>query len=229
MKYNSKNKRAFKNALYVMSGWMILLFTGVFPLKAEKEPVIMHHSSETERFSETLSGFDSLNVRFVGNWPFGPSYVVSYDSSRNLVFAGSGGGVYILDVSDPSNPVKLSEKIHTWGIAYSLFYEYNTGRLYIADGTRGLEIWDVSNSSSPQKLGNYWTPGYAYGVYVSGNCAYVADWWTGFRIIDVSDPSSPSEMGFYKTANHAYGIYIYREIMSILLITKMVFRFMKIF
>jgi len=38
------------------------------------------------------AGFDSLNTRFIGNWPFGCSYAVVYDSVRQLVFCSSGGG-----------------------------------------------------------------------------------------------------------------------------------------
>ncbi|MEO0270009.1 MAG: hypothetical protein ABIM85_06445 [candidate division WOR-3 bacterium] len=83
---------------------------------------------------EVKGGFDSLNVRFIGNWPFGPSYAVSFDPSRNLVFLGSGGGVYILNVSNPSNPQKVSEKIHTRGFVQRLFYEPINKRLYIAAG-----------------------------------------------------------------------------------------------
>ena len=56
--------------------------------------------------------FDSLNVRFVGNWPYGISCSVTYDSLRSLAFCSSGGGIYILDISTPSAPVKLSEEIH---------------------------------------------------------------------------------------------------------------------
>ncbi len=37
---------------------------------------------------------ESLNVRWVGAWPFGPAYAVAGDSARDLVFLGSGGGVY---------------------------------------------------------------------------------------------------------------------------------------
>ncbi|MEO0261931.1 MAG: hypothetical protein ABIM49_06335, partial [candidate division WOR-3 bacterium] len=90
------------------------------------------------------SGFDPLNVHFIGNWPFGPSSAAIFDPSRNLVFLGSGGGVYILNVSSPSNPVKVSEKIHTRGIVYGLFYESVNKRLYIAAGQGGLEIWNIS-------------------------------------------------------------------------------------
>lgn len=53
----------------------------------------------TEQISDprTYAGFDSLNTRFIGNWPFGVTYAVSFDPSRNLVFCGSGGGVYVLE------------------------------------------------------------------------------------------------------------------------------------
>ena len=142
---------------------------------------------------------DSLNVRFVGNWPFGLSYAVAYDSLRSLAFCGSGGGVYILNVSDPSSPVKVSEGIHTRSLVYGLFYDASSERVYIADGDAGLEIWDVSTPSSPVKLGFYDTPDQAHGVAVSGTYAYVADGSSGLRVIDISDPSNPFEVGYYDT------------------------------
>ncbi|MEO0071660.1 MAG: hypothetical protein ABIK39_06235, partial [candidate division WOR-3 bacterium] len=145
-------------------------------------------------------GFDSLNTRFIGNWPFGYAYEVSYDPSRSLVFCGSGGGVYILNVSNPQNPQKVSERIRTRGIVEGLFYCNNI--LYIALGEGGLEIWDVANPDSPIKLGHYWTPGFAYGVYVSGSYAYVTD--GDLRIIDVSNPQNPNEVGYYNTPGSAY-------------------------
>ena len=125
---------------------------------------------------------DSLNVRFIGNWPFGPSFAVACDSARSLAFCGSGGGVYVVDVSNPSNPVKLSEAIHTRGIARGLFYQAN--RSYIACDVAGLEVWDVITPSSPVKIGFYDTPGEARGVVVSGSYAYVADGNCGLIILE---------------------------------------------
>ncbi len=57
---------------------------------------------------------------------------------------------------------------------------------YVADGTSGLQIIDVSNPVSPALAGSYDTPGYAHGVSVSGSYAYVADGGSGLGIIDVS-------------------------------------------
>ena len=125
---------------------------------------------------------DSLNCREKGSWPFGWSYAVAYDASRNLAFCGSGGGVYVLDVSNPAQPQKLSEAVHTRGVVYGLCYQPN--RLYIAAGQAGLEVWDVTNPESPARLGYYDTPGYALGVAVAGNYAYVADGSSGLRVIE---------------------------------------------
>jgi hypothetical protein len=149
---------------------------------------------------------DSLNCRFIGNWPFSYARAVSYDNVRRLVFLGSGGGVYILNVLNPQKPLVVSEAIHTRGIVYGLFYLNN--RLYIADGVVGLEIWDVTNPSAPTKLGAYNTPGHACAVYVLDNYAYVADASSGLRIINISDLSSPTEIGYYDTPGSAYGVYI---------------------
>lgn len=129
-----------------------------------------------------FSGFDSLNVGFVGNWPFGYSFAVVYDEDRNLVFFGSGGGVYTLDISDPAHPVKISEVIHTRGIVDGLFYDSSSQTLYIAAGEGGFEIWDVSEPQNSMKLGSYYTPGRPRDVYVSGVYAYVADGWVGLQI-----------------------------------------------
>jgi hypothetical protein len=146
---------------------------------------------------------DSLNCRFVGNWPFGPSLAVALDSSRNLAFCGSGGGVYVLDVSDPALPVKRSE-ISTRGAVNGLCYLNN--RLYVADGLAGLRIISVSDPANPVEVGFYDTPGYAYGVAVVGNYAYVADYFAGLRVISVSDPAHPTEVGFYETPGAANGV-----------------------
>ena len=43
---------------------------------------------------------DSAGVRFAGSWPFGLSYAVALDIPRNLVYLGSGGGVYVLNIQN---------------------------------------------------------------------------------------------------------------------------------
>ena len=142
------------------------------------------------------------NVELVGSWPFGRSYAVAYDSARDIAFCGSGGGVFILDVSDPASPEKLSE-IYTEGIVQGLFYQPGTEFLYVAAEEAGLEVWDIEDPANPAEMGYYVTTGYAYGVALSGSYAYIAASGPGLRVIDISDPSSPSEVGYYDTPGYA--------------------------
>src|SRR5512143_596054 len=98
---------------------------------------------------------DSLNCRLVGNWPFGPSANSAVDPARNLVFCGSGGGTYVLDMSNPNSPVVLSDGIRTRGYVRDMWYENN--RLYVVSGP--LDVFDVSNPAAPSRLGGLSVPG----------------------------------------------------------------------
>jgi len=49
-------------------------------------------------------------------------------------------------------------------------------------------VIDISDPTNPTLGGAYDTPGYAIGVYVSGNYAYVADEEAGLQIIKINDP-----------------------------------------
>ncbi len=117
-------------------------------------------------FCGSLWSQDSLNCREIGSWPFGPTAAVAADGQREIIFMGSGGGVYLLDISNPAQPRKLSE-IRTSGVVEHLFY--NNHLLYVADGYNGVEIWDVTDPVSPVKLGACNTPGEARAIAVSGN------------------------------------------------------------
>ena len=86
--------------------WIVLVLISVnltqpiFMTSEQIEWIAEHRfAGESLTAMHFKAGFDSLNVRFVGNWPFGKSYAVCVDSVRNLVFVGSGGGIYVLDVS----------------------------------------------------------------------------------------------------------------------------------
>jgi DNA-binding beta-propeller fold protein YncE len=70
---------------------------------------------------------------------------------------------------------------------------------YVADGSSGLQIINISNPASPILAGSFNTPGYARGVTVSGNYAYVADGFSRIPVLDISDPSNITLVGTYYT------------------------------
>jgi hypothetical protein len=76
------------------------------------------------------------------------------------------------------------------------------GVAFLARGTNGLAILNVSNPASPQLLGSCGTPGYASAVRVSGGFAFIAD-GSGLEIISVINPANPTLVGSYETPGDA--------------------------
>jgi hypothetical protein len=56
-------------------------------------------------------------------------------------------------------------------------------------------VIDISNPTSPQRIGGYDTSGFACDVALSGSLVYVADGSGGLQAIDVSDPTQPKRVG----------------------------------
>lgn len=137
----------------------------------------------------------------VGAWPYGPSNSVDVDPARQLAFLGSGGVVLVLDISDKTAPVLLSEEIHTHGVAYDVFYDKANQYLHIACGEGGFELWDVSDPVWPERLAitevlyfGYDTP--VGNVDVFGDFAIVECEWGYVHSLDFSDPFNPVDVSF---------------------------------
>ncbi|MEQ1529179.1 MAG: Ig-like domain-containing protein, partial [Methylococcales bacterium] len=77
---------------------------------------------------------------------------------------------------------------------------------YVAAGSKGLQVVDVSNRSSPSILGSLDTEGTAIDVRVVGNVVYLADGEDGLQIIDVTDPANPTLLAAYETAGMAQDV-----------------------
>ncbi|MDH6083979.1 Calx-beta domain-containing protein [Umezakia ovalisporum] len=79
---------------------------------------------------------------------------------------------------------------------------------YVADGSSGLQILNITNPSSPTLTASYDTPDFALGVQVVGNYAYVADGESGLQIINITNPSSPTLIGSFDTPDFALGVQV---------------------
>ena len=63
-----------------------------------------------------------LELEVVGRWPYGPAYAVAAGDvdGAPYAFLGSGGGIYVVDVTDPATPTKVAE-LATRGMVKGLF------------------------------------------------------------------------------------------------------------
>ena len=140
--------------------------------------------------SWTVIDFDSSNTSFKGNYPFSYSYALAMSPEGDLVFVGSGGGIYVTDVSDPQNPVILSE-VRTRSLVDQCTYDPVSKRLYVCAYFSGIEIWDLTDLSNPTRMSRFPTE-----PYPRSGIAFIGDYLfftTNYSIwsLDISDPYNP--------------------------------------
>lgn len=121
----------------------------------------------------------------------------------NFAYATAGNaGLYIVNVSDRSNPVHVS----TFNTDYSAREVFVEGRYAYIGGNKtdanGLRILDISNPSAPQHLpATGYTIGQPVAVRARNGLAFVGEGnWSGGQgavtVFDVGNPYNPREVGY---------------------------------
>jgi len=96
-----------------------------------------------------------------------------------------GGTLFVLGLEDPAQP-QLLGSITTHGLGKSLAASAD-GRVAVAGGETGLEIFDVSDPAAPQRNEHINTPGSAISVAWSGSYLLLSD-WNSIRLYDSAEP-----------------------------------------
>ena len=160
-------------------------------------------SSSTENYNPAReqNNLKMGNLTKVGVFPYGCSQSVAADSINDIIFLGSGGAVLILDGSDKTNPILLSDTIRTYGYVRDIFYDLPTKRLYLACDEGGYEIWNVEDPLNPFLYGRYEiyfadveVP--VWHVQVTGHFAVFECSWGFIHVVDASNPYNPVQTGF---------------------------------
>jgi hypothetical protein len=174
-----------------------------------------HFTIKYDASSENLLlGSDQVNdiLDINGNYTLVGSYYSGLDNicvyvSGKYAYVGTGNGLQIFDISNPTSPSLIGNYISGYGMGVHVSGKY----VYLAvqgGSSPGIKIIDISNPTSPTLAGSYnLSPDYK-DVYVSGMYLYAANGLYGLMIIDISNPSNPTLTGSYNTSGHAEGIYI---------------------
>jgi hypothetical protein len=131
------------------------------------------------------AAFVSYGAITIGGVPKGHIYVSNRDTP----------GCAAINVSDPAHPAlsgNLAAVPAASGSAFCPFY--SNGKVYVAYGSAGLRIVDVSNPTSTALLSTTALGGDSRAVTVSGNYAYVAARDSGVYVVDVTNPASPAKL-----------------------------------
>ena len=104
---------------------------------------------------------------------------------------GLGGGVWIIDVSTPTNPQLLGSYATT--DAHEVILSSDESLAFIADDGSGLTVIDVTDTANPTLVGSFVNGSRFYGVVVSSDDteAYVVDITTGLEIFGPLLPPGP--------------------------------------
>lgn len=111
-----------------------------------------------------------------------------------------GRGLYMIDVSDPSDPVEFGH--YDIQVASRSLAVVN-GIAYMGTNSSELQIVDVSNPNASKPLGKIQLPDGLSGIAVASERAYIATGKSGLAIVDVSDPANPLLVGMYDTPGTA--------------------------
>ncbi len=158
----------------------------IYNLVTPSSPVFVTQIQTTGRAASLYYGAITI-----GGTPTGHIFV----ANRN-----PAPGISAINVSNPQVPVTtsfLAAIPSATGTAYIPFY--SDGKVYVAYGTAGLRIIDVTNPSNVNLLGTADLGGDSRAVVVSGNYAYVAARDSGVYVVDVTNPSSPIKIKTLQT------------------------------
>ena len=103
-------------------------------------------------------------------------------------------GIYMFDIGNPASPVAIAV-LNPPGETENVDADGN--KAYVADGSAGLQIYDITHPAVPALAGHLETPGgYASAVAADGNMAYVAVYYADtatnrLLAVDTSDPANP--------------------------------------
>lgn len=117
--------------------------------------------------------------------------------------AGSGTGLEVLDMSNPSAPILQS----TYPAFEAGVIRVSGSTVFIADSA-GLQILNMSNTSAPVLRSIYRGATSISDVAISGSAVFVADWTAGLQVLDVSNLSQPILRSTYPAVGADVGVVV---------------------
>ncbi len=132
------------------------------------------------------------------------------NDGKTLYVKNEQGLINVIDVSDVNNPVlgniKTGLSLDIKTVSQDGVFEYRP------KDENGLEIWNISNPSSPIIKSNYKASS-AYGAVLADNDTKVliAAGISGINILDIQNATSPKYLAHVKTEGSAKGITLNKD------------------
>jgi hypothetical protein len=142
-----------------------------------------------------------------------PTRGVTVDAGRRLAYvATSTDGVHIVNLNAMADigAAKLVSNNQAWASAVSA-----TGdTLYVADGTNGVQMYNVADSTNPALIKTYNTSGTAYDLTLKGATALIADGQGTVRMVDFSK-TNPVQFDSLHTNGVSYAVDMVHDTLAV--------------
>lgn len=149
-------------------------------------------------FAYVADGIDGLRVVNVAD-PDVPWRVDTIDVSGaglgvdiagDYVYVSGAGGLHVVDVSDPIASFVAGSSA-TLGFATGVAVRYDGGAAFVAEGSAGTEVFDVTDPASPVSVNHVVSGSSAAGAAVSGGLVLLAEKSGGLRVIHAPGIDAP--------------------------------------
>lgn len=120
-------------------------------------------------------------------------------------------GLDVIDVSNPSNPQRLGRRLISTQV-YDIAVAGNYA--YIANGSTGVLVYNISNPAAITSVTTYNTPGTASGLALEGQRLYVADGSNGLLILNIA-AATPTLLGSLDTPGTASDVSVVNALAAV--------------
>lgn len=124
--------------------------------------------------------------------------------SGDIAWTGIGLSLVAVDISDPASPKMLGKTAPFSDLIQDIVIQGKTA--YVAAGSAGLQIVDISKPSQPIILASIRSPTFAEGIAILGKNAYLANGAKGISIFDITDPKKPLQISTAYPDNYAFDV-----------------------
>ena len=153
----------------------------------------------------TTDAANPTQVAYVTGVSSGWKDIKTWKNYSYLVSEG-GGGLEIVDLSDPTNPVLVKNYTADFSTAHNLYIDEN-GFAYVVGANaanRGLIIYDLADPENPVKT-DQWAVDSIHDIFVRDNVAWASAFGrASIVVVDVTNKSAPIEITrwFQGTSTH---------------------------
>lgn len=149
--------------------------------------------------------------------PNGVAYMHCEKINDTLFAQSQENGLTTFDISDKEHPVLLD---YTAGVHQGLYYDIQDDLYYLADGIHGVKMYNISNPSDIQIVGQFAVEegGQITSICINETLLIVAEWHTTTQssnifFFNVTDPTTPVKIStIVESSSYIKCIYIENEI-----------------